>query len=349
MLRHRCERHSNGGQVILFKRSDLLEDLASPACQCVYPECEAAAPGRSGRCRKHAAKGEPPVELVCEQCGERFTRHRSWLKERDGRGRFCSNACQFAWQRDNDERFAASHAPFDSTFADDYQGDIASAIESAGFYTAEQFADAHASAPSVIRADALAGVAPSQVAVYKDGQLLVGDAAFGVRGGTRRRVYPRSKSASDGYRRAILTNDHRVRYLSEEFMAAQQQRTVNRLVAKGLKRDQAEAVVRDAAKKRRKAIRRTGPRPSATPSPINVERAHAVEEARLQLQAEYEAAIRPKPASARAARLRASQNIAAHDPRLLPADYVAGGGLRPHYEDAAIALLVKAEKACKSA
>ena len=207
-----------------------------------------------------------------------------------------------------------------------YQADVDSAIATAGYYTTDQFAGVHASAPSVVRADAIAGVAPSDIGVYSDGQLLVGDAALGVRG-TRRLVFPRTKAASDQYRRAIVENDHRARYLDEDFMVRQQRRTVGLLIAKGLRRDQAEAAaeaaVRIAVRKRRKAIRRRGPRPSATPSPINVERARAVEEARLELQAELEAGIRTKPISARAARLRAAQNIAAHSPRLLPSDHIA--------------------------
>ena len=89
-LRHRViERPGRQPDAIVFRRSELVEDLA--ALTCVYPGCENPAPGASGRCGSHSAKGEPAVEKTCKQCGATFTRYRSWLKERAGRGRFCTN------------------------------------------------------------------------------------------------------------------------------------------------------------------------------------------------------------------------------------------------------------------
>jgi hypothetical protein len=195
-------------------------------------------------------------------------------------------------------------------------------VAALGFYTTTGFALAHASARSVIRADAIAGVASSELGVYRGGALLVGDEAVAVRGGIRRRMYPKSKEASDSYRRQVLGNEHRRRYLSPDFMVKQQARTIALLIGKGLSKEQAEAAVRTAAAKRQKVIRRRGPLPTDSPSPINMNRAQAVEDARLELQAEHEAGLRAKRPSARAARLRAARNIAQSDLRLLPADYV---------------------------
>jgi hypothetical protein len=112
-LRHRRLPHANGGEVILYDRDELAEDLARLPCQW----CDQPAPGDSGRCRRHQAKKYATVDLTCFQCGEPFTRHGSWLRERDGRGRFCSDECQFAWQRENDPRFGSQHALFDADSA----------------------------------------------------------------------------------------------------------------------------------------------------------------------------------------------------------------------------------------
>ncbi len=86
------ERPGNQRDVIVVDLEQLREDLAR--CPCSYPGCDAPAPGRSGRCGDHAARGEPAVELTCDRCGRRFTRPVSWLAEREGRGRYCSNRCK---------------------------------------------------------------------------------------------------------------------------------------------------------------------------------------------------------------------------------------------------------------
>jgi hypothetical protein len=112
-LRHRRVPHANGGAVILFDRTELAEDLARLTCLW----CDQPAPGDSGRCRRHQAKKYATAELICFQCGEPFTRPGSWIRGREGRGRFCSNECQFAWQRENDPRFASPHALFDADSA----------------------------------------------------------------------------------------------------------------------------------------------------------------------------------------------------------------------------------------
>jgi hypothetical protein len=90
--------------------------------------------------------------------------------------------------------------------------------------------------------------------------------------------------------------------------------------------------------------RRRGPAPSVGPSPIDVARNAEIQRARVELEAAGHQNM-----SARAVRLRAARNIAARQPRLLPADYVQDGQLRAHYDYAVNALLAKAEKACKSA
>ena len=147
----------------------------------------------------------------------------------------------------------------------------------------------------------------------------------------------------------MITNPHRERYLDPGFAVKQQRRTIRLLVEKGLTEDQGEAVVKAAVAARRKAVRRRGPKPELSVSPINVERNAAVDQGRLELDAEHRAGLRLKPASARAVRLRAAKNIAANQPHLLPADYVQAGQLRDHYDEPAIQLLAKAENACKSA
>lgn len=101
-LRHRriprpCGRAAKGSgaaEAIVFDREQLDEDLA--ACPCSYPRCDKPAPGKSGRCGDHAARGEPAVELVCqyEPCSKTFVRPVSWLREREGRGHYCSNECK---------------------------------------------------------------------------------------------------------------------------------------------------------------------------------------------------------------------------------------------------------------
>jgi hypothetical protein len=334
-LRHRRLPHANGGEVIVYDCDEITEDLARPEMSCVYPGCDRPAPGNSGRCGQHAAKGDPPVSLVCQQCGETFNRYGSWLREREGRGRFCSDRCEMLWQRANDARFAAAHAPFDADSAHERYERLGPEFDEARAklalpLTVHQVAAATYTSTAVIRAHA----------PELGGKVIEID-------GKRELGFP--ADAPERNRRTTLASEHRARYLEIDFKVAQQRRTVRLLLAKRLSEDQAEAAVTAAAKKRRKAIRRRGPLPASGPSPIDVERAQMVEEARLELQAEHEAGLRDKQLTARAAMLRAAQNIAQCNPRLLPSDYIKDGALRPHYDSAAIALLAKAENACKPA
>lgn len=113
-LRHRRLPHANGGIVIVFHRAERDEDLARLPCEW----CDAPAPGDSGRCRRHQAKKYATVERVCdwERCprkGEPLMRYGSKLHEHS----FCSDECQFAWQRATDSRFGSTHAPFDADSA----------------------------------------------------------------------------------------------------------------------------------------------------------------------------------------------------------------------------------------
>lgn len=80
------------GRFLYFELDELREDLA--ACPCSRPDCSAPAPGKSGRCNRHQAGGEPPVDLICQCCGEAFQKPVSWLKGRPGRGHYCSNTCK---------------------------------------------------------------------------------------------------------------------------------------------------------------------------------------------------------------------------------------------------------------
>jgi hypothetical protein len=85
----RATKRSGAAEAIIFNREHLQEDLA--ACPCSYPRCNKPAPGKSGRCGDHRARGEPAIELVCQDCGRTFVRPVSWLREREGRGHYCSN------------------------------------------------------------------------------------------------------------------------------------------------------------------------------------------------------------------------------------------------------------------
>jgi hypothetical protein len=352
-LRHRrVERPGKQRDTIVFDREQLREDLAR--CPCSHPDCDppAPAPGLSGRCGKHAARGEPAVELECQYqyCEKkRFVRCVSWLAEGEGRGHYCSNECK-------GKAFAASRPPgylrkiaaVGGDKARDHYDAVNKAITAAGRLTTTQFAGRLATSASVIRADAKQGLAPGELAVFHEDRLLRGeDATRAV--GTVRLVFRGDEAAISHYRGRVLANPHRERCLKPDFMVKQQRRTMHLHEGKGLSEDQAKAAVEAAVHARRKEIRRRGPKPAVSVSPINVERNAALDQARLELDAEHRGGLRPKPPSARAVRLRAAENIAANKPHLLPADYVQGGQLRAHYGDVAIALLAKAEKACKSA
>jgi hypothetical protein len=330
--------HLNGGVVIVFDRDERDEDLARLSCKW----CDQPAPGDSGRCKRHQAKKYATVELACEweECpreGEPFTRHGSVRRARADRGdehAFCSDRCEMLYLKRHHPGFS-SPPPFDADFVRERSEDLGPQFEELKAELrlplgVDEVAVATATSPSVIRSHAH----------ELGGQVLLVD-------GAEMLAFPPDAAARN--KRQVLANDHRARYLDPKFMAKQQRRTIALLKAKGLSHDQAEAAVKAATVERRKAIRGRGPKPASSPSTVNVARNGEVEQARQELEAEHRDGLRLKPPSARAARLRAAQNIAAREPQLLPAEYTRDGRLRAHYDDAAIALLAKAEKACKLA
>ena len=198
-LRHRrVERPGRQSDAIVFYREQLREDLARWPCS--YPGCEAPAPGRSGRCGDHAARGEPAVELWCQFCGARFTRPVSWLAELEGRGHYCSNECK-------GKAFSESRpgylAELNRDGAHDHHSDVAEAVAAAGRLTTAKFAGKLATSASVIRADARRGLAPAELAVFDGERLLVGE------GGGRCRQHPPGVPRRRGRRQQLQApGDH---------------------------------------------------------------------------------------------------------------------------------------------
>jgi hypothetical protein len=164
-LRHRrVERPGNQPDAIVFDRGQLREDFAKWPCS--YPGCDQPAPGKSGRCGEHAARGEPSVELVCqyEPCGKTFVRPVSWLREREGRGHYCSNECKgLAHAAANPDL-----GELNKDGARDHHRKIAQTIVAEGLLDRRSWTAAHPFrySPSQITARAQAGELPSDLRVY---------------------------------------------------------------------------------------------------------------------------------------------------------------------------------------
>lgn len=264
-LRHRRLRHANGGDVILFDRRELAEDLAHPDNRCVYPGCDQPAPGTSQRCGKHKAKGEAPVSLVCEydECpreGKPFLRHASTHRARVERGdkhTFCGETCQMLWQRENDA-IGSPHAPFTADSARERYEGLAPAFDEARTelalpLTVHQLAEVTHTSPAVIRIHApeLCG---QKIEINGKQEL-----AFPADAEERYpRLWASKANVSDEQWKA-----DRARYFDPDWMVRQQARTIALLCDRGLTRAQAEAAVHaNAAERRTKFIRRRTGRPA---------------------------------------------------------------------------------------
>jgi hypothetical protein len=253
-LRHRRLPHANGGEVILFDSDELVEDLARLPCQW----CDLPAPGDSGRCRRHQAKKYATVELVCEwkDCprnGEPFTRYGSWLREREGRGRFCSDRCEMLWLKANDPRFASPHAPFDADSAHERYERLA-----------PQFDEARAELALPLTVEHVAAGTHTSTAVIRTHAPECGGRVIEI-DGKRELAFP--ADAAERYPkvwagRAHVTDEHwtkhRARYLDQDFMVGlqgrvgQQARTITLLRERGFTQEEAEAIVRTRTTRRRR-------------------------------------------------------------------------------------------------
>jgi hypothetical protein len=121
---------------------------------------------------------------------------------------------------------------------------------------------------------------------------------------------------------------------------AREDGTLERLVEHGLSRAQADAAVRQPVEAARDRLRthHRGPKRAPGPSPVDRQRHALVAFAREALS---------DTVSKRQVMLHAARLAAEHQPWLLPDDYVVDGQLRPHYDEAAIAVMKRAENACK--
>lgn len=227
-LRHRRLPHANGGEVILFDRAELVEDLARLSCQW----CDQPAPGDSGRCRRHQAKKYATVKLVCDwgacpRGGEPFTRYGSVNRSRADRGdthTFCSDRCEMLWLKGNDPRFGAPHAPFTADSASARYARLAPQFEETKLelglpLDVSQVAAATYTSPAVIRAHTpeLGG----QVLVIEGAQRL----AFPADAPNR---YP-ELCASKANVSPEQWETHRARYFDPDWMVLQQARTIDLL------------------------------------------------------------------------------------------------------------------------
>jgi hypothetical protein len=162
----RAPKRNGAAEAIIFNREQLQEDLA--ACPCSYPRCNKPAPGKSGRCGDHRARGEPAVELVCqyEPCGKTFVRPVSWLREREGRGHYCTNECKgLAFAAANPGRLEV----LNPDGARDHHQQVAEEVAADGRLDRGHWTSAHPYrySPSQITARALAGDVPSELRVYR--------------------------------------------------------------------------------------------------------------------------------------------------------------------------------------
>jgi len=165
ILSHRMvERPGRQSDAIVFHLPTLRGELARRECS--YPPCTEPAPGRSGRCGEHAARVKyETLELVCDQCGEQFTRPGSWLREREGRGTYCSNRCKGA-------AFAESRPgclqALNPDGAREHHAAIAQEIATEGLLDRGQAPAVHPGrySASSMTAAALAGRLPSQLRRY---------------------------------------------------------------------------------------------------------------------------------------------------------------------------------------
>lgn len=229
-------------QMRVFVRGELREDLAK--CPCSYPCCGAPAPGRSGRCGKHRARGVPAVELICQRCGETFLRPQSWLDGLEGRGHYCSNRCKGLGTADVDR--LRDRSKLGGQRASEHHRRVSDEIIARGLMDTAAMSMQTATSPSVIRATGPAlGL----------GELQVID-------GSPRLVYGPEDDATYLRARARSGGEH---YLQPQFAEKQQRGRLRALVDAGLTEPDALAVIRGRAEARRKLIanhRRGRPRSS---------------------------------------------------------------------------------------
>jgi hypothetical protein len=256
-LRHRRLPHANGGEVILFDRTELAEDLARLPCQW----CDQPAPGNSRRCRRHQAKKYGTVELVCdwEECprgGEPFMRYGSVHRFRAARGDkhgFCSDRCELLWLKANHERFASPHAQFDADYADKRYKRLE-----------PQFKEMRVELGLPLRLQGVAEETRTSPSVIRMHAPELGGKVIELEGASQW-AFPSDAPGTYLHNRALQEREQKQSpgpdYLHPDHAAKQQQRTRRLLLNKGLSKQDVDTIIRRRAEARRSLIRRHAGRP----------------------------------------------------------------------------------------